>query len=610
MHVYMHRSLIPSRLVPDTSSIPEGAVEEKQKHAADRAPTGSASSKAPSSKASTKGSSTRASSRSPSIAEEAPAAKPNMPESTADSAQSAAAAADHKPSPKHRTVNRSLSSASPALAFGSSNAVQPKLSRSRTGLSSTIQQPFAFGSTAARKIEDGRSEVTPMQLGQTLLQTPLQLGLGKAADAAASAGNVVGHLFGFSASDSANSRPVFGGGALGGLGSGFSFAAGSSSAGLASGIKPYTRGMAAEAAAAEKAEDDEEDFDEEEEEEHAEEEEEEEQTQHDDAQEEGQDDQEDGEEDGAQEGNLAAAASDAQTADDTQTHALEDQDEDDCNFALPDDLLSADEEDSAAAAAVDLPSSDVSHDELSEHDTGKETESHAESERNDDDTSHAGVSEADHGDGEAASQHDDGEEAVSQHDDGEEAASQHDDDEEAASQHDDGEEAASQHDEEDASHDTAGQGNHVSQGAAAFSSHWLTLHLTLSGLHALYQQCRKRAGLNVSAYSNALCLGLTAPGATQVKKWSKERLKMCQMQSKQVLKRRRQLMQKVWMKKLPGTEEVRSQVVLVLVLIICTIQGECQVQHTSSPNKVALPLTWISCWSSQPCLQQASLLPH
>lgn len=455
MHVYMHRSLIPSRLVPDTSSIPEGAVEEKQKHAADRAPTGSASSKAPSSKASTKDSSTRASSRSPSIAEEAPAAKPNMPESTADSAQSAAAAADHKPSPKHRSVNRSLTSASPALAFGSSNAVQPKLSRSRTGLSSTIQQPFAFGSTAARKIEDGRSEVTP-----------LQLGLGKAADAAASAGNVVGHLFGFSASDSANSRPVFGGGALGGLGSGFRFAAGSSSAGLASGIKPYTRGMAAEAAAAEKAEDDEEDFDEEEEEEHAEEEEEEEQEQHD-AQEEGQDDQEDGEEDGAQEGNLAAATSDAQTADDTQTHALEDQDEDDCNFALPDDLLSVDEEDSAAAAAVDLPSSDVSHDELSEHDTGEETESHAESERNDDDTSHAGVNEADHGDGEAASQHDDGEEAVSQHDDGEEAASQHNDDEEAASQHDDGEEAASQHDEEDASHDTAGQGNHVSQGAAA-----------------------------------------------------------------------------------------------------------------------------------------------
>ena len=403
--MHMHRSLIPSRLVPDTPSIPDDA--------AGGAPAGRASSKAPSSKASSKGSSTRASSRSPSIAEEAPGAlvNPKMPESSA----AAAAAADHKPSPKHRTVNRSLTSASPALAFGSTGATVPKLSRSTTGLSSAPQQPFAFGRTAAGKLEDGGTEQTP-------LQTPLQLGLGKAADAAASAGNVVGHLFGFSASDLARSRPVFGGGALGGLGSGFSFAAGSSSAGLPSGIKSYTRGIAAEAAAAETAEDDEEDEEgdeqEEEEEQDAEEEEEEEQQheEHGGGQE---GDQEKGRED-SQGGDLAAATSDAQTADGTHTQAAEDQDEDECSFALPNDLLSGDE-DTAAAAAVDLLNSDISDGELSEHDAGEQSVSHAESERDNDAASHADGSEPDH----------------------------------------DEEEEASQDDEVDTSHDTAGQCDHM-----------------------------------------------------------------------------------------------------------------------------------------------------
>ena len=481
--MHMHRSLIPSRLVPDTPSIPEDAAEEKQKHAAGGAPAGRASSKAPSSKASSKGSSTRASSRSPSIAEEAPvaAASPNMPKSTA--------AADHKPVPKHRTVNRSLTSASPAFAFGSAaTPTVPKLSRSTTGLSSAPQQPFAFGRAAAGKLEDGCTELTPAQMGQTPLQNPLQLGLGKAADAAASAGNVVGHLFGFSASDSAKVRPVFGGGTLGVLSSGISFAAGSSSAGLPSGIKSYTRGIAAEAAAAQKAEDDEEDKEDEEgngeeEEQHGEEEEEEEEEQHkqehSDAQEEGQGDQEEGKEDGGG-GNLAAASGDVHTADDTQTHAAEDKDEDYCNFALPDDLLSGDEEDCAAAAAGDLPDSDMSHSELSEHDAGEESESHAKSECDNDDTSHADGSELDH-----------------------------DDEEESASQHDDDEEESSQDDDVNTSHDTAGQGNLMSRRAAAVSLCWLIPQYTLSGLTAFFSSA-ERASLQVLAHSNALCINVAA----------------------------------------------------------------------------------------------------
>ena len=100
-------------------------------------------------------------------------------------------------------------------------------------------QSFTFGSTAGGKLGDSSTE--PL---------PLHLGLGKAADAAASAGNVMGHLFGFSAADSTKARSGFGGGGgmFGGLGSGFSFAAGHSSAGAPSGVTCCTRGIAAKAA--------------------------------------------------------------------------------------------------------------------------------------------------------------------------------------------------------------------------------------------------------------------------------------------------------------------------------------------------------------------------
>ena len=120
---------------------------------------------------------------------------------------------------KQQALNRSLSTATPSFAFAqSSTAPGAKLSRSMTGFAPPVK-PFAFGNPAAPGV--GASGA-----GQTLLQ----FGMGSAATAAAAAaGNAAGQLFGFSAPGTGKSVPSFGTGAFGGLGSGFSFGASNSS---------------------------------------------------------------------------------------------------------------------------------------------------------------------------------------------------------------------------------------------------------------------------------------------------------------------------------------------------------------------------------------------
>lgn len=358
---------------PDAPSVPE---DEPVPYAG--ASTASPSSKGPASMAASKGPSTRASSRGSSIAEEIPeaAASPQTVKPPVNAAKPAfAAAAADRSSVKHRAVSRSLTSASPAFAFGSIGASVPKVSRSTTGLSSATPQSFTFGSTTGGKLKGSGTEASP-----------LQLGLGKAADAAASAGNVVGHLFGFSAADSSKARSGFGGGGVfGGLGSGFSFAAGNSSAGLPSTSKGCTRGVAVEGAAARgDGEQEKEEEKEEAEALHAEEED----------REAGEGEDEDMPEEGEVQGeaeasgaegkgeNLADAKGKPQTTvkgangDDTQTDTVQEAEgkEDECSFALPDDLLSGDE-DIAAAAATDNGENGARVDSLDHAEEGSETHS-------------------------------------------------------------------------------------------------------------------------------------------------------------------------------------------------------------------------------------------
>lgn len=385
----MHRGGVGTPKQPDAPGIPGASVPDAG------ASTAGPRSYGPASKASSKGSS-----RSPSIAGEVPEAAAS-PQPSESSAKSASAAGDRL-SPKHRAVSRSLTSAPSAFAFGSSSGSAPKVSRSTTGLPSGTPQPFAFGSTAAGKLADSNAE-----------PTPLQLGLGKAADAAASAGNVVGHLFGFSVADSTKARSGFGGGVFGGLGSGFSFAAGSSSAGLPSGIKCSTRGIAAEAAAS-KEDDEQEEAGEEEKKEaealHAEVEDQETgdgedgQTPEKEAEDQGED-----KEGGAERdrGNLADADGKPQTADqaapghDTQSDTAQEAqgEEDDCRLTLHN--LFSEDEDTAAAAAIESdndvgvgqghkPANGASGHGVGHADPG--SESHAESEV--DAGQHAGESEA------------------------------------------------------------------------------------------------------------------------------------------------------------------------------------------------------------------------
>ena len=248
-----------------------------------------------------------------------------------------------------------------------------------TGKASSPRQHFAFSNAAALQLRSSSTE-----------QTPLQLGLGKAANAAASAGTAVGHLFGFSAPDLAKSRSAFSSGAFGGLGSGFSFAAGGHSAALPSGLRSYTRAVAAEAAA-------------EEEERHSKQE-----VQASPADEEGEDEEEgrveaedygQGEEaesemnEGEADTNEDESPAGAEQSDKELDADLDDQegeaqgedneeDEDESHFALPDDLLSDDgnaAEQAAAAEAAAHESDDASGISHGGHsDDAEEAESHAE----------------------------------------------------------------------------------------------------------------------------------------------------------------------------------------------------------------------------------------
>ncbi|KAA6429950.1 MAG: hypothetical protein FRX49_00382 [Trebouxia sp. A1-2] len=115
---------------------------------------------------------------------------------------------------KQQALNRSLSSATAAFAFGSGHTVSaPKLLRSVTGMSPAVK-PFTFGSTAAPVL--------------ATCDTAQLLGAGQAA--AASAGFAAGQLFGFAAPATARPVPSFGTGAFGGLGSVFSFGSSNSPA--------------------------------------------------------------------------------------------------------------------------------------------------------------------------------------------------------------------------------------------------------------------------------------------------------------------------------------------------------------------------------------------
>ena len=231
-----------------------------------------------------------------------------------------------------------------------------------TGKASSPSQHFAFSNAAAAQLGSSSS----------LEQTPLQMGLGKAANAAASAGSAMGHLFGFSAPDLAKSKSAFSSGAFGGLGPGFSFAAGSQSAALPSGLRSYTRAVAAEAAADEEgrrskhelqaAPADEEGEEEEETKEEAE-----------DQEERGE--AESGEEEGVAGESQAESPAGAEQSDQDLNAGLHDQekeageeedeeDQDECHFALPDDLLSDDGKvaEKAAVAEAAAHESDAASD--------------------------------------------------------------------------------------------------------------------------------------------------------------------------------------------------------------------------------------------------------
>lgn len=225
---------------------------------------------------------------------------------------------------KQQALNRSLSSATAAFAFGSGHTVSaPKLLRSVTGMSPAVK-PFTFGSTAAPVL--------------ATCDTAQLLGAGQAA--AASAGFAAGQLFGFAAPATARPVPSFGTGAFGGLGSVFSFGSSNSPAPpslQAAGKAGAAAAIAAAAAAAIKdAEQDSEN----------------------DAASTHEVDSVDGtNEEGARDKAENADIAEADKADDEDDHGDHDEDadkadEDDSHFALPDDLLSDDGEEAPAEASI------------------------------------------------------------------------------------------------------------------------------------------------------------------------------------------------------------------------------------------------------------------
>ncbi len=256
--------------------------------------------------------------------------------------------------PKQQALIRSLSTATAAFAFGGGDAATaPKLTRSVTGVSPAAQ-PFAFGNTAA-----------PI-FGASGSQVAMQFGRGQDA---ASAGTAAGGLFGFAAPTTAKSVPSFGTGAFGGLGLGFSFVAGNSFAphslqtAAAADAAPQASaaGVAAAAAAVQEAE---------------------------------QEGDESGEEMESVEGN-----NEGEGEEEADQGDKDDEDQDDSHFALPDDLLSEDEEEAAAAGSVTSAEVD-SADELAGESAGsianKEKEAAAESQEDDN-----AADEMDHGENNA-----------------------------------------------------------------------------------------------------------------------------------------------------------------------------------------------------------------
>lgn len=240
---------------------------------------------------------------------------------------------------KQQALNRSLSSATAAFAFGSGSTVSaPKLLRSVTGVSPAAK-PFAFGSTAAPGLATS---------GTAQLHGADQA----AAAAAASAGFAAGQLFGFAAPNTARSVPSFGTGAFGGLGSAFRFGSGNSPAPPSLQAAGKAVAAAAAAAAVREAEQDPENDA---------------ASTHEVDSVDGTD--EEGAGDEAENAHIAEAdkadEEDDQEDDDEDDDGAADKaeaDEDDSHFALPDDLLSDDE--GALAEAAIAGSANVSNAEV------------------------------------------------------------------------------------------------------------------------------------------------------------------------------------------------------------------------------------------------------
>jgi len=245
------------------------------------------------------------------------------PDAAAESSASSKSETTGMVNAKQQALNRSLSSATAAFAFGAGSTVSgPNLLRSVTGVSAAVK-PFAFGSTAAP--------------GLAASGTTQILGTGQAA-AAASAGFAAGQLFGFAAPATARSVPSFGTGAFGGLGSGFSFGSGNSPAPSSLQAAGMAVAAAAAVAAVKIGEQDP-----------------------------GNDaacthevDSVDGtDEEGAGDEAEDADTAEADKADEEDDHEDDhdhadkaEADEDDSHFALPDDLLSDDDEEAPAEASI------------------------------------------------------------------------------------------------------------------------------------------------------------------------------------------------------------------------------------------------------------------
>ena len=240
------------------------------------------------------------------------------PDAVAESSASAKSESTGMMNAKQQALNRSLSSATAAFAFGSGSTVSaPKLLRSVTGVSPAAK-PFAFGSTAAPVLATSG--------------TAQLLGAGQAAAAAASVGFAAGQLFGFAAPATARSVPSFGTGAFGELGSGFSFGSGTRPAPPSLQAAGQAVAAAAAVAAVKDAEQDPED---------------------DAASTHEVDSVEGTNEEGAGEEAEDSDIAEADKADDKDGHEDADKaDEDDSHFALPDDLLSDDDKEAPAEASI------------------------------------------------------------------------------------------------------------------------------------------------------------------------------------------------------------------------------------------------------------------